>query len=77
MLNLTRSANPACLHAFSKYDNVWKSLLPDHPPEVRNGVRHRSWNKILMHSYECFVDKMVVIKCVKGFFTSQYTTCHI
>ena len=37
------NANPACFHAFSEHDNVWKSLLPDHPPEVRNGVRHGSW----------------------------------
>ena len=42
------SANPACLYAFSEHHNIWKPVLPDHPPEVRNSVRHGSWNGIQM-----------------------------
>ena len=45
------STNPACLYAFSEHDNIWKPVLPDHPPEVRNSVRDGSWNETQMENF--------------------------
>ena len=34
--------HPSSLQALGEYDNVWHPLLPNHSPEVTDGVGHRA-----------------------------------